>query len=81
MGGYLPLVLLAIPSSSIGYIAIEPDGVWRLLRRIFIDHHAPSAMEIWPSISRSAAAMAVHGFHRLPFGLAFPVLPCRGSST
>ncbi|MDP3539840.1 MAG: NADH-quinone oxidoreductase subunit L [Azonexus sp.] len=67
----LPLVLLAIPSVVIGYIAIGPmvfgdyfNGV------IFIDHHAHPAMERFAEHFHGAAAMGIHSLTSLPFILA-----------
>jgi NADH-quinone oxidoreductase subunit L len=48
----LPLVLLAIPSVMIGYIAIGPMVFGDYFKGvIFIDHHAHPAWSIWPSTS------------------------------
>jgi NADH-quinone oxidoreductase subunit L len=67
----LPLVLLAIPSLVIGYIAIEPmlfkgffDGV------IFVDSHAHPVMHELHEDFHGAAAMAIHSLTSLPFILA-----------
>ncbi|HEX6733775.1 MAG TPA: NADH-quinone oxidoreductase subunit L [Azonexus sp.] len=68
---WLPLVLLAIPSLLIGYIAIEPmlyggyfDGV------IHVDLHAHPAMEHLKEEFHGAAAMGIHSLTTLPFILA-----------
>ena len=67
----LPLVLLAIPSLAIGYIAIEPmlfkgffDGV------IFVDAHAHPVMHELHEDFHGATAMAIHSLTSLPFILA-----------
>jgi NADH-quinone oxidoreductase subunit L len=67
----LPLVLLAIPSLAIGFIAIEPmlfkgffDGV------IFIDGSAHPVMHELTEDFHGAVAMGIHSFTSLPFILA-----------
>lgn len=71
----LPLILLAIPSVVIGYLAIEPmlfgsffDGV------IFVDAESHPAMSIlahhYHEVLHSPSGMGVHGFMTLPFALA-----------
>jgi NADH-quinone oxidoreductase subunit L len=71
----LPLILLAIPSLLIGYVAIEPmlygeffNGV------IFVNSEAHPAMHElthhWHSIFHNAAGMAIHGLMTVPFALA-----------
>ena len=67
----LPLVLLAIPSLLIGFVAIGPmvfgdyfNGV------IFVDHHAHPVMEHLAEEFHGAAAMGVHALTSLPFFLA-----------
>ncbi|NBQ85713.1 MAG: NADH-quinone oxidoreductase subunit L, partial [Methylophilaceae bacterium] len=67
----LPLVLLAIPSLAIGYIAIDPmlfkgffDGV------IFVDAHAHPVMHELTEDFHGAKAMAIHSLTSLPFILA-----------
>jgi len=68
---WLPLVLLAIPSLLIGYIAIEPMLYGDYFKGvIFIDHHAHPAMEHLAEEFHSAAAMGVHSLTSLPFILA-----------
>jgi NADH-quinone oxidoreductase subunit L len=76
----LPLVLLAIPSVAIGFIAIGPmlfgdyfnivipgtEGI----PVIFIDHHAHPAMEHLKEEFHSATAMGIHSLTSLPFILA-----------
>jgi len=67
----LPLVLLAIPSVVIGYIAIGPMVFGDYFKGvIFIDHHAHPAMEHLAKHFHGAAAMGVHAFTTMPFVLA-----------
>ena len=67
----LPLVLLAIPSVVIGYIAIGPMVFGDYFKGvIFIDHHAHPAMEHLIEEFHGAAAMGVHALTTLPFILA-----------
>ncbi|WP_265948588.1 NADH-quinone oxidoreductase subunit L [Dechloromonas sp. A34] len=77
---WLPLVLLAIPSVAIGFIAIGPmlfgdyfnivipgtEGI----PVIFIDHHAHPAMEHLKEEFHGATAMGIHSLTTLPFILA-----------
>jgi NADH-quinone oxidoreductase subunit L len=67
----LPLVLLAIPSVFIGYIAIEPMlfGDW-FGAAIFVDAAKHPAMTELGNIFHGAGAMAVHGLQTAPFWLA-----------
>jgi NADH-quinone oxidoreductase subunit L len=71
----LPLILLAIPSVWIGYVAIEPmlygdffNGV------IYVDYAAHPAMQEmthhWHSTMHNATGMAIHGLLSVPFALA-----------
>jgi NADH-quinone oxidoreductase subunit L len=67
----LPLVLLAIPSVIIGYIAIEPmlfGGYFNDV--IAVDHEAHPAMETLAHHFHGAAALGVHALQTLPFWLA-----------
>ncbi|WP_234087477.1 NADH-quinone oxidoreductase subunit L [Azonexus sp. R2A61] len=67
----LPLILLAIPSMLIGYVAIEPMVFGDYFKDvIFIDHHAHPAMEHLEHHFHGAAAMGMHAFTTLPFFLA-----------
>ncbi len=71
----LPLILLAIPSLLIGYIAIEPMLYGDFFKGvIFVDSAAHPAMHElthhWHTIYHSAAGMALHGLMSLPFVLA-----------
>ena len=67
----LPLILLAIPSVIIGYIAIEPMlfGGW-FGHAITVDAAAHPAMTQLAQQFHGAAAMALHGLQTLPFWLA-----------
>ncbi|MEW6678653.1 MAG: NADH-quinone oxidoreductase subunit L [Pseudomonadota bacterium] len=67
----LPLILLAIPSLVIGYIAIEPMlfGGW-FGHAITVNGAAHPAMASLAEHFHGAAAMAVHGLQTLPFWLA-----------
>lgn len=71
----VPLIMLAIPSVAIGFIAIEPmlfgdffTGV------IHVDAQAHPTMTVlahhWHEIYHSAVGMATHAFMTLPFALA-----------
>ncbi len=71
----LPLILLAIPSVVIGYIAIEPMLFGDFFKGVIhVDKHAHPAMEVlthhWHEIYHSAVGMATHAFMTLPFALA-----------
>lgn len=71
----LPLVLLAIPSVFIGYIAIEPMLFGNFFNGVItVNNEAHPVMETlahhWHHIYHSAAGMAIHGFMTLPFALA-----------
>ena len=71
----LPLILLAIPSVFIGYIAIEPMLYGGFFKgAIWVDGAAHPVMHVlthhWHSVFHSAAGMALHGLMSLPFLLA-----------
>ena len=71
----LPLILLAIPSLFIGYVAIEPMLYGDFFKGvIFVNTEAHPAMHElahhWHEIFHNAAGMAIHGFSTLPFALA-----------
>ena len=71
----LPLIMLAIPSLFIGYIAIEPMLYGEFFKGvILIDSAAHPAMyeltHHWHNVFHSAAGMAWHGMLTLPFALA-----------
>ncbi len=66
----LPLVLLAIPSVLIGYVAIEPmlfGGYFG--DAVFIAEHHPAMHELREEF-HGAFAMVLHAFFTLPFWLA-----------
>jgi NADH-quinone oxidoreductase subunit L len=67
----LPLVLLAIPSVVIGYLAIEPllyGSFFHDAIHINLDQH-PAMKELAEEF-HGAAEMGLHGLGTLPFGLA-----------
>jgi NADH-quinone oxidoreductase subunit L len=67
----LPLVLLAIPSVVIGYIAIEPMLFGDFFKGVIhVDQNAHPAMSVLASHFHGAAAMALHGLQTWPFWLA-----------
>ncbi|MDP3776957.1 NADH-quinone oxidoreductase subunit L [Methylotenera sp.] len=71
----LPLILLAIPSLAIGYLAIEPMLFGDFFKGIiYVDAHAHPAMHElthhWHTIFHSSLGMAIHGLMTLPFALA-----------
>jgi NADH-quinone oxidoreductase subunit L len=71
----LPLILLAIPSLLIGYVAIEPMLFGDFFNQvIFVDATAHPAMSAlthhYHELLHSPAGMALHGFFTLPFVLA-----------
>ena len=71
----LPLILLAIPSVFIGYIAIEPMLYGDFFKDvIWVDSAAHPAMHElthhWHSVFHTSAGMALHGLMSLPFMLA-----------
>lgn len=71
----LPLILLAIPSLIIGYVAIEPMLFGKFFESvIFVNATTHPAMEHlahhYHEILHSPAGMALHGFMTLPFALA-----------
>ena len=68
----LPLMMLAIPSVIIGFIAVEPMLFGEYFKGvILIDHEAHPAMEQLHHHFHGAVAMATHAFTTLPFWLAF----------
>ncbi len=67
----LPLVLLAIPSVFIGYIAIEPMLFGDFFKGVIhVDRAVHPAMSMLASHFHGAAAMALHGLQAWPFWLA-----------
>ena len=68
----LPLVLLAIPSLLIGYIAIGPMVFGDYFKGvIYVDSAAHPAMAHFAEHFHGAAAMGIHALTSLPFFLAF----------
>ena len=66
-----PLVLLAIPSVVIGFLAIQPMLFGDFFKdAIHVNLHAHPAMEELAHEFHGAAAMALHGLTTLPFWLA-----------
>ncbi|SNT21425.1 NADH dehydrogenase subunit L [Noviherbaspirillum humi] len=66
----LPLILLAIPSVVIGYLAIEPMLYGDFFNNVVFvgeNHHAMAEMK---EEFHGALAMALHGFTSIPFFLA-----------
>ncbi|MDE2400323.1 MAG: NADH-quinone oxidoreductase subunit L [Burkholderiales bacterium] len=67
----LPLVLLAIPSVLIGFLAIEPMLFGDFFKSaIFVNLERHPAMEELAHEFHGAMEMALHGFSALPFWLA-----------
>ena len=67
----LPLVLLAIPSVIIGFIAIEPMLFGDFFKNvIFINHEAHPVMEELAHEFHGAVGMGVHSLSTLPLWLA-----------
>jgi NADH-quinone oxidoreductase subunit L len=67
----LPLVLLAIPSLVIGYIAVEPMLFGDYFKGvIFVDQEAHPVMEHLAEEFHGATAMGLHALTSLPFFLA-----------
>lgn len=71
----LPLILLAIPSLVIGYLAIEPMIFGDFFKNvIFVDNHAHSSIEHlthhYHELLHTPSGMALHGFLTIPFALA-----------
>ncbi|MEK8052394.1 NADH-quinone oxidoreductase subunit L [Ideonella sp. DXS22W] len=67
----LPLVLLAIPSVVIGYLAIQPMLYGDFFKdAIFVNGEHHHAMKELAAEFHGAAAMAMHAFGTLPFWLA-----------
>ena len=67
---WLPLVMLAIPSVVIGYIAIEPMLYGDYFGKAIFISHEHHAMAHMKEEFHGAAAMALHGMTQLPFFLA-----------
>jgi NADH-quinone oxidoreductase subunit L len=68
---WLPLVLLAIPSATIGYFTIQPMLFGRFFDQvIFVNSSTHQAMQYVADHFHSATAMALHAFVTVPFWLA-----------
>ncbi len=66
-----PLLLLAIPSVVIGFLAIQPMLYGDFFKdAIFVNHELHPAMEELAHEFHGATAMAIHGLTTLPFWLA-----------
>jgi NADH-quinone oxidoreductase subunit L len=66
-----PLILLAIPSVVIGFLAIQPMLFGDFFKdAIFVNHEAHHAMTELREIFHGAGAMALHGLQTAPFWLA-----------
>jgi NADH-quinone oxidoreductase subunit L len=66
-----PLILLAIPSVVIGFMAIQPMLFGDLFKdAIFVNHDIHQAMKYLTEHFHGAGAMALHGLQTLPFWLA-----------
>jgi NADH-quinone oxidoreductase subunit L len=66
-----PLILLAVPSVVIGYLAIQPMLFGEFLKdAIFVDAARHPAMKELAEGFHGAAAMALHGLQTPPFWLA-----------
>ncbi|MEW5879293.1 MAG: NADH-quinone oxidoreductase subunit L [Pseudomonadota bacterium] len=67
----IPLILLAIPSVVIGFVAVDKLLFGDFFRdAIFVDTKAHPALEVLREHFDGATAMALHGFVTLPFFLA-----------
>lgn len=67
---WLPLVLLAIPSVAIGFVAIEPMLFGHFFDNVIFVNEAHHAMETLKEEFHSPVAMALHAFTSAPFWLA-----------
>jgi len=68
---WMPLVLLAIPSVIIGYLAVEPMLFGDYFKgAIYINHELHTSMEELKHEFHGAWAMTMHGLTALPFWLA-----------
>ncbi|MBE0546671.1 MAG: NADH-quinone oxidoreductase subunit L [Rubrivivax sp.] len=66
-----PLILLAVPSVLIGFLAIQPMLFGEFMKdSIFVDTVRHPAMKELAAQFHGAAAMALHGLQTLPFWLA-----------
>ncbi len=72
-----PLVLLAVPSVVIGYMAIQPMLFGEFFKdAIVVDAARHPAMAALAKDFHGAAAMALHGLQTLPFWLALAGVVC-----
>jgi len=67
---WFPLVMLAIPSVIIGFIAIEPMLFGAFFEKVITVNEAHKAMEELKDEFHGPVAMAIHAFTSLPFWLA-----------
>ena len=67
---WFPLVMLAIPSVIIGFIAIQPMLFGAFFEKVIVVNEAHRAMEELKDEFQGPVAMAVHAFMSLPFWLA-----------
>ncbi|MFZ6724635.1 NADH-quinone oxidoreductase subunit L [Undibacterium sp. MH2W] len=67
---WFPLVMLAIPSVIIGFIAIEPMLFGAFFEKVITVNEAHKAMEELKDEFQGPVAMARHAFTSLPFWLA-----------
>jgi NADH-quinone oxidoreductase subunit L len=66
-----PLILLAVPSVVIGFLAIQPMLFGEFMKdAIFVDTARHPAMQVLAESFHGAAAMALHGLQTPPFWLA-----------
>ncbi|MEW6369757.1 MAG: NADH-quinone oxidoreductase subunit L [Pseudomonadota bacterium] len=72
----LPLILLAIPSVIIGYLAIGPMLHGDFFKGVIFVGENHTAMETLREEFHSAAAMAIHGLQTAPFWLALAGVVC-----
>jgi len=67
----LPLVLLAVPSVFIGYLAIEPMLFGGTLKdAIYVNHEVHKALDMLREEFHGPLQMAIHGLSAAPFWLA-----------
>jgi NADH-quinone oxidoreductase subunit L len=67
---WVPLVLLAIPSVVIGFIAIEPMLFGKFFKDVIIIYPTHDSLAGLREHFHSAAGMALHGLQTVPFWLA-----------
>ena len=72
----LPLILLAIPSVIIGYLAIGPMLHGDFFKDVIFVGENHTAMETLREEFHGAAAMAIHGLQTAPFWLALAGVVC-----